>query len=124
MNAPTLSARLTRVAVHGRSVRRVGTAVYVFSIPAFFLPPPTAVARAIVEFWPAIWRNSLFTLWATLLGLALAVALGLGLGLWVGWSRSVYAGLYPLMIGFNAIPKSRSYRSWFCGLVSDSCQRR
>ena len=23
----------------------------------------------------------------------------------VGWSRSIYAGLYPLMIGFNAIPK-------------------
>ena len=23
----------------------------------------------------------------------------------VGWSRTIYAGLYPLMIGFNAIPK-------------------
>ncbi len=105
MNAPTLSARLTPWLFMVGLFVVWEAAVYVFSIPAFFLPPPTAVARAIVEFWPAIWRNSLFTLWATLLGFALAVALGLGLGLWVGWSRSVYAGLYPLMIGFNAIPK-------------------
>ena len=23
----------------------------------------------------------------------------------IGWSRTIYAGIYPLMIGFNAIPK-------------------
>jgi NitT/TauT family transport system permease protein len=80
-------------------------AVRIFAIPAFFLPPPSAIAEAIYEYWPAIWRNSLFTLWATMLGFALAVGGGLLLGLLVGWSRSIYAGLYPLMIGFNAIPK-------------------
>ena len=41
----------------------------------------------------------------TLVGFALAVGFGLLLGLAVGWSRAIYAGLYPLMIGFNAIPK-------------------
>lgn len=80
-------------------------AVRVFNVPAFFLPPPTVIARAIVEFWPALYRNSVFTLEATLLGFGLAVAFGLLLGLVVGWSRHIYAGLYPLMIGFNAIPK-------------------
>ncbi|MCC6949601.1 MAG: ABC transporter permease [Bradyrhizobiaceae bacterium] len=79
--------------------------VVVFQIPEFFLPPPTSVARAIYEYWPAIYRNSLVTLWSTLVGFLLAVAFGLALGLLVGWSRSIYAGLYPLMIGFNAIPK-------------------
>jgi NitT/TauT family transport system permease protein len=77
----------------------------VFRIPVFFLPPPTAIARAIVDYWPAIYRNSLITLWATLLGFGMAVGFGLLLGLLVGWSRTIYAGLYPLMIGFNAIPK-------------------
>jgi NitT/TauT family transport system permease protein len=77
----------------------------VFAIPVFFLPPPTAIARAIVDYWPAIYRNSLITLWATLLGFGMAVGFGLLLGLLVGWSRAIYAGLYPLMIGFNAIPK-------------------
>jgi NitT/TauT family transport system permease protein len=77
----------------------------VFRNPTFFLPPPTAIARAFVEFWPAIYRNSLITLWTTMLGFALAVGFGLLLGLLVGWSRTIYAGLYPLMVGFNAIPK-------------------
>jgi len=77
----------------------------VFKIPVFFLPPPTAVAKAIYDFWPAIVKNSWITLWATMLGFGLAVGFGLLLGLLVGWSRAIYAGLYPLMIGFNAIPK-------------------
>ena len=80
-------------------------AVRVFGIPAFFLPPPTVIAEAFVEFWGPIYRNSLFTLSTTLLGFGMAVGFGLLLGLLVGWSRSVYAGLYPMMIGFNAIPK-------------------
>ncbi|MBX9828521.1 MAG: ABC transporter permease [Xanthobacteraceae bacterium] len=80
-------------------------AVRLFGIPMFFLPPPTAIAEAFVEFWGPIYRNSLFTLSTTLIGFGLAVGFGLLLGLVVGWSRSIYAGLYPLMIGFNAIPK-------------------
>ena len=80
-------------------------AVYIFQIPVFFLPPPTTIAVAIYEYWPAIYRNSAITLWATLVGFGLAVGFGMLLGLMIGWSRSIYAGLYPLMIGFNAIPK-------------------
>ena len=80
-------------------------AVRLFGIPVFFLPPPTAIAQAFVEFWGPIYRNSLFTLSTTVIGFGMAVGFGLLLGLVVGWSRSIYAGLYPLMIGFNAIPK-------------------
>jgi NitT/TauT family transport system permease protein len=80
-------------------------AVRAFNIPEFFLPPPSSIARAIVDFWGPIYRNSLVTLSTTMIGFGLAVGFGLVLGLVVGWSRSIYAGLYPLMIGFNAIPK-------------------
>ena len=79
--------------------------VRIFNIPQFFLPPPSLVFMSIVEFWPALYRNSLYTLSTTMIGFAMAVGFGLVLGLVVGWSRSIYAGLYPLMIGFNAIPK-------------------
>jgi NitT/TauT family transport system permease protein len=77
----------------------------VFGIPEFFLPTPTAVARATYEYWPAIYRNSWITLQTTMIGFGLAVGFGLLLGLAIGWSRTIYAGVYPLMIGFNAIPK-------------------
>ena len=77
----------------------------IFNIPVFFLPPPTLVFKAVVEFWPALYKHSLFTLSPTLVGFAMAVGFGLLLGLAVGWSRAIYAGVYPLMIGFNAIPK-------------------
>ncbi len=80
-------------------------ACYAFNIPPFFLPPPSAITRSFMEFWGPIYRNSAFTLSTTLIGFGLAVGFGLLLGLLVGWSRTIYAGLYPLMIGFNAIPK-------------------
>jgi len=80
-------------------------AVDLFKIPQFFLPSPWAVGKAFYEYWRPIYRNSLFTLSTTLTGFGLAVGFGLLLGLAVGWSRAIYAGIYPLMIGFNAIPK-------------------
>jgi NitT/TauT family transport system permease protein len=80
-------------------------AVRLFGIPAFLLPPPTAIAQTFVDYWGPIYRNSMFTLSTTVIGFGMAVGFGLLLGLLVGWSRTIYAGLYPLMIGFNAIPK-------------------
>jgi NitT/TauT family transport system permease protein len=79
--------------------------VYAFAVPTFFLPPPTTIGCAFDDYWKAIYNNSRFTLEATLLGFALAVGFGLLLGLVIGWSKTIYSGLYPLMIGFNAIPK-------------------
>ena len=51
--------------------------VRLFNIPTFFLPPPTAIAKAFVDFWPAIYRNSVFTLSTTMIGFAMAVGFGL-----------------------------------------------
>jgi NitT/TauT family transport system permease protein len=80
-------------------------AVRVLGVPPYVLPAPTAILAAMAEFSDAIWKNGLQTLATTLAGFALAVVGGLALGLLVGWSRAVYAGLYPLMIGFNSVPK-------------------
>jgi NitT/TauT family transport system permease protein len=87
-------------------------AAWLFAIPVYILPAPTIIAASIIEYWPAIWKNSLQTLYTTLLGFLLAVVGGMALGLAVGWSRFIYAGLYPLMIGFNAIPRWRLCRCW------------
>ncbi|CAD7043998.1 ABC transporter permease [Pseudorhizobium endolithicum] len=79
--------------------------VIALDTPVTVLPAPSRVFQAVVQYWSAIWKNSLQTLFTTTLGFGLAVGGGLALGLFIGWSKTIYAGLYPLMIGFNAIPK-------------------
>ncbi len=80
-------------------------AVWLLGTPYYILPAPTKVAYAAYEFAPGLFWNSMQTLWTTLAGFALAVGFGLALGLFIGWDRRIYAGLYPLMVGFNSIPK-------------------
>jgi NitT/TauT family transport system permease protein len=77
----------------------------IFKVNQFVLPAPSAIFGAIVEFWRPLLRHSMVTLWTTVAGFALAVVFGVVLGLVVGWSRTIYRGLYPVMVGFNSIPK-------------------
>ena len=78
--------------------------VRISGLPHTILPTPSRVVEAIVQYWSPIWKNSLQTLYTTALGFLTAVVAGLGIGLFIGWSRAIYAGLYPIMIGFNAVP--------------------
>ena len=62
---------------------------------------------------PAFWEyKELFltmgwqTLWRTVAGLMLAVLFGTLIGMIIGFSRIARDALYPLLIGFNAIPKA------------------
>ncbi len=75
------------------------------AIPEFIMPTPSASLAALWEYGGAIWHNASFTLWVTLLGFAIAVVFGLLLGIATGASALAYAALYPLLIGFNSIPK-------------------
>ena len=80
-------------------------AVWLLDVAPYVLPAPSLIAYASWEFGGALWRNSVQTLWTTMAGFGIAVVFGLALGLFVGWDRRIYAGLYPLMVGFNSIPK-------------------
>lgn len=76
-----------------------------FSISSFVLPPPSTVFAALVQYrWP-LFTNALHTLWMTTAGFGLSIVVGLALGLLVGSSRLLYAGLNPVLVGFNSIPK-------------------
>jgi NitT/TauT family transport system permease protein len=77
----------------------------IFNIDKFILPAPSETFLAMVQHWRALLRHSFVTLWTTMAGFALAVAFGVILGLIVGWSRTIYRGLYPVMVGFNSVPK-------------------
>jgi NitT/TauT family transport system permease protein len=60
---------------------------------------------AIYDYWPAIYRNSLVTLWSTMVGFALPSSSACCSGCSSAGRGRFMPGLYPLMIGFNAIPK-------------------
>jgi NitT/TauT family transport system permease protein len=76
-----------------------------FAVPAFILPRPSLVWTALTAQLGPILSNSLDTLVRTIAGFALAVILGGLLGIAIGSSRLVYRGLYPVLIGFNSVPK-------------------
>jgi NitT/TauT family transport system permease protein len=76
-----------------------------FSVPLTILPAPSDVFGALWQYRAAILDNSWVTLWTTLAGFLIATLFGLGLGIAVGWHRALYAGIYPVLVGFNSIPK-------------------
>src|SRR3954470_3376213 len=76
-----------------------------FKIPVFFLPAPSVIAQAGIEYWSQLLFHSFHTLWMTVAGFAIAVVFGILLGIALGASRVVNAGSQPLLVGFNAIPK-------------------
>jgi NitT/TauT family transport system permease protein len=80
-------------------------ACLIFSIPEFILPRPSQIAYVLVSSADAIWFHSRQTLFTTSVGFALSVVFGLLMGIAVGASRFIYRGFYPLLIGFNSVPK-------------------
>jgi NitT/TauT family transport system permease protein len=80
-------------------------AAVVLHVPVFILPRPSVVAAALVTYWWPILENSWVTLYRTMIGFALAVVAGGLLGVAIGSSRLIYRGLYPVLIGFNSVPK-------------------
>jgi NitT/TauT family transport system permease protein len=77
----------------------------VFAVSNFVLPAPSTVFAAMHQYWWPLTRNAGHTLWMTMMGFAISIAFGLALGLIVGSSKLLYAGLNPLLVGFNSIPK-------------------
>ncbi|MCG6875953.1 MAG: ABC transporter permease [Betaproteobacteria bacterium] len=80
-------------------------ACWAFKIPLTILPAPTDIAVALWQYRAPIIDNSFVTLWTTLAGFLIATVFGLALGIAVGWHRAIYAGIYPVLIGFNSVPK-------------------
>jgi NitT/TauT family transport system permease protein len=76
-----------------------------FKVQDFVLPRPSQIAIALTDNFGVLIINATHTLITTSIGFALAIAIGAVLGIIVGSSRLAYKGLYPLLIGFNSVPK-------------------
>ncbi len=81
-------------------------AVPLLRIQQIVLPAPSAIASTTIHTAGPIAFHARHTLVTTLIGFGAAVGLGLLLGFAIGASRTVNDALYPLLVGFNSIPKA------------------
>ena len=81
-------------------------AVWYNDLPNFRMASPSDLIPAFVRYWDLFLIKSWETLWRTVVGLGIAVIVGTLIGMVMGFSRIAREGLYPLLVGFNAIPKA------------------
>ncbi|MEN3112616.1 ABC transporter permease [Uliginosibacterium paludis] len=76
-----------------------------FAIPSFLMPAPSAIWQTGLAMAAPIMEHATHTLITTLAGFAVAVIFGALLGMVVGSSPLIYKALYPMLVGFNSVPK-------------------
>ena len=77
-----------------------------FNVSEFIFPSPLRIAQQLIEFKGEIAKHAWRTYWVTMAGFGIAIVVGVLLGFLIGSSRLAYAAIYPLMTGFNALPKA------------------
>ena len=76
------------------------------NVSEFIFPSPLRIAQQPVEFKGEIAKHAWRTYGVTMAGFGIAIVVGVLLGFLIGSSRLAYAAIYPLMTGFNALPKA------------------
>ena len=77
-----------------------------FGISEFIFPAPSAIVAKLIEYGPVIAGHAWRTFWVTMVGFSISIVVGVLLGFLIGSSPMAYAAMYPLMTGFNALPKA------------------
>jgi NitT/TauT family transport system permease protein len=80
--------------------------VTALSIPEFIFPSPLQIVQQFAEFKGPLLQAAWSTFWVTMVGFGLSIVFGVLLGFLIGSSRVAYSAVYPLMVGFNAVPKA------------------
>jgi NitT/TauT family transport system permease protein len=74
--------------------------------PDYVMASPSDLPPAYAQYWELFLVMGWQTLWRTVVGLVLAIVFGVLLGMVMGFSKLMRDALYPLLVGFNAIPKA------------------
>ncbi len=80
--------------------------VWINNWPNYKMASPSDLVPAFQRYWPLFLSMGWQTLWRTVIGLLIAIVVGVLLGMVMGFSRTMREALYPLLVGFNAIPKA------------------
>ena len=78
----------------------------VFNVSEFIFPSPARIWEQLLEYKGVIAGHAWRTFWVTMAGFGIAIVVGVLLGFLIGSSRLAYTAFYPLMTGFNALPKA------------------
>ncbi|HZZ37386.1 MAG TPA: ABC transporter permease [Caulobacteraceae bacterium] len=73
-------------------------------LPVYFLPPPSAVARALIDGAPLLLSSAWNTFIMALTALAIASAIACALALGAGLNRSIEQALRPLAVAMQVTP--------------------
>ncbi|MBQ1765502.1 MAG: ABC transporter permease [Aquincola sp.] len=77
-----------------------------FNVSDFIFPSPARIAEQSWEHRTLILGHAWHTFWVTMVGFGIAIVVGVLLGFLMGSSKLAYDAMYPLMTGFNALPKA------------------
>jgi len=80
--------------------------VTAFDVPEYIFPSPWQIGQQFAEYKGPLMAAAWATFWVTMVGFGLSIVFGVLLGFLIGSSRIAYAAVYPLMVGFNAVPKA------------------
>ena len=78
----------------------------VFNVSEFIFPSPWRIVEQTIEHRWTILGHAWRTFWVTMVGFGIAIVVGVLLGFLMGSSKLAYNAMYPLMTGFNALPKA------------------
>ena len=80
-------------------------AAYLFSLPPYLLPAPSAIARSMNINSAVLIKESLTTTLETALGFVLSVVVGVPLALAIYLWRPFARAVYPILVSSQAVPK-------------------
>lgn len=79
--------------------------VWLFAVPMYLLPPPSAIAEQFVLRFGMLMEYTWVTGMETFVGFFLAILIGVPLGLLVAFSPLLRRTLYPLAVSLEMVPK-------------------
>ena len=80
-------------------------AVRAFEVPAYLVPPPSAVMRAMIDWAPSLLRHMQATSVEILAGFLMSAALGIPIGVIIVYSRWLEQVSYVLLVISQSVPK-------------------
>lgn len=80
------------------------SAVWMFQIPQWLLPTPSAIAIELVNSRVLLWEHTIVTIQEIIIGFLFALVAGISLALSISYSRLMEKSLYPFVVASQTIP--------------------